>query len=183
MRVGKNLAVTNHAIQRLDERMGIKESGVAKVVRKAWHSDKLVCEEFWKSRSNLKNVGCTTYHYRKYDGHIFCFQKKFIDVVLLTVFKEDISKYQENETNTKKNVGRNARGSILQDMYQGKNSQLRRKNNPRACNHIRRKAGERDLGDCSSLCETPRSRPISRQRRNRQEIPRMDSIDETLQFE
>lgn len=114
MYVGKELAVTNHAIERLNERMDIHGyKNIESTVKTAWKSRQKICEEFWNSRCNLKNNGCTTYHYRKYLGHIFCFQKKYIDVVLLTVFPEQPEHY---ETNTKKTFKRYPRGSVLQKM-------------------------------------------------------------------
>jgi len=119
MRVGKKLAVTNHAIERLEKRMKITGKEIFVVVRKAWFSRQPICEEFWKSKYNLKNIGCTTYHYRKYKGHIFCFQKKYVDVVLMTVFPEEPEHY---EANTKKTF---TRTNIVMEK-----EVFKRKNNP-----------------------------------------------------
>lgn len=179
MRVGTNLAVTNHAIERLAERMRITGKDIAGVVRKAWYSRQPICEEFWKSDCNLKNQGCTTYHYRKYREHLFCFQKKYIDIVLLTVFPEEPEHY---ETHTPKIETRNFKRPILQNMHQGKNTQLRRKNNVGTRNNIRRKTSEREMGDPPSLREASRRKQLSRPWRYRQEIPRMDGLDEAVQL-
>lgn len=180
MRVGKNLAVTNHAIERLSQRMNITGKDISGVVQKAWFSRQPICEEFWQSNCNLENSGCTTYHYRKYNKHLFCFQKKYIDVVLLTVFPENPEHY---ETNPKKIIKRDLSRSLLQHMCQDKNKSVRRKDNSRTRDHIRREASEREMGDTPSLRETSRRKQLSRPWRFRQEISRMDSLDETLQFE
>lgn len=144
MRVGKYLAVTNHAINRLEQRMNITGyPNIAKAVKKAWYNTQPICEEFWRSRINFQNNGCTTYHYKKYNNCIFCFQKKYSDVVLITVFSEDKELLkQEYEDNSKKIIKRNYRESFLQEMYPPKNRKMRRKNNPRACNNLRRKSGK-----------------------------------------
>lgn len=179
MRVGKDLAVTNHAICRLEQRMKITGKEIFVVVKKAWLSRQPICEEFWNSKYNLKNIGCTTYHYRKHNGHIFCFQKKYVDVVLLTVFPEEPEHY---EANTTKIETRNYKRPILQDMYQGKNTQLRRKDNVGTRHNLRRKTNKREMGDPPSLREASRRKQLSRPWRYRQEIPRMDGLDETVQF-
>jgi hypothetical protein len=180
MRVGKNLAVTNHAIVRLAERMRVTGKDIEVVVNKAWFSKQPICEEFWKSKFNLKNIGCTTYHYRKFNRHLFCFQKKYFDFVLLTVFPESSEFY---ETYPKKIIKRDPCGSILQDMYQSKNKPMRRTDNSRTRNNICREASEREMGNPPSLRETSRRKQLSRPWRFRQEISRMDGIEEALQFE
>ena len=182
MRVGKELAVTNHAIERLEERMKITGKEIFVVVKKAWHSRQPICEEFLKSEYNMKNEGCTTYHYRKWGGHLFCFQQKFFDVVLLTVFTEDKHYYKNHEAYPKKTIRRYASGSILQEMYQGTYEKVRRSNNSRTRNNLRRKTSEREMGDPPSLREASRRKQLSRPWRYRQEISRMDSLDETIQF-
>jgi hypothetical protein len=184
MRVGKSLAVTNHAIERLDERMGIKGyKDIQRAVKKAWYDSKPICEEFWRSRMNLKKSGITTYHYRKYNKCIFCFQKKYYDIVLLTVFPEDSELLKKDyEANPKKFKRRYVGGSVLQKMHPAQGADVWGKDYFRTRYNLRREASERKMGDHPSVRKTPRSVPISRQRRNRQEIPRVGSIDETLQF-
>lgn len=177
MRVGKELAVTNHAIDRLEERMKITGKEIFVVVRKAWCSRQPICEEFWNSKCNLKNTGCTTYHYRKYKGHIFCFQKKYVDVVLLTVFPEEPEHY---EANPKKTFTRNTSGSVLQKMHPERGKDVWGKDYFRTRHNIRRKASEREMGNPPSLRETSRRKQLSRPWRFRQEIPRMDGLEEII---
>ncbi|NCU32533.1 MAG: hypothetical protein EOM23_06295 [Candidatus Moranbacteria bacterium] len=183
MRVGKYLAVTNHAIERLEQRMnitGYKE--ISKAVKKAWYNTQPICEEFWKSSINLKNNGCTTYFYKKYKQCIFCFQKKYSDVVLLTVFPED-GEYLKNEANTKKTFRRNDRKSILPKVHSGENAPMWGKDYFRTRFDLRRKADKRKIRDRASLRETSRSKHISRPWRHGQEISRMGGIDKAVQFE
>lgn len=182
MRVGDYLAVTNHAIERLEERMQISGyKNIQKSVRKAWFSKKAICEEFWKSRLNLKNNGCTTYHYRKYDNHIFCFQKKYYDVVLLTVFPEDGEFIkQEYASNTKKIKRRNGRGSILPKVHSEQGEYMWGKDYFRTRFDLRRETDKREIRDPSSLRETPRRKQISRPWRFGQEIARMGGIEQDV---
>lgn len=177
MRVGKYLAVTNHAIQRLEERMEISGyKDIQKAVKKAWFSKKEICQEFWKSRLNLKKIGCTTYHYRKYDNHIFCFQKKFYDVVLLTVFPEDSEFIKEEYAkNTTKTPSRNAGGSILQNVRTPQRESVQWKDHFRTRFDLRRKADKREMGDPASVRETPRSKQVSRPWRSGQALSRIRS--------
>jgi len=69
--------------------MGIKQKNIGRIVRKALKSDEKVCERFLKSDYNMRNFGFNTYFYKQYDGVIFVFQKKYLDTVLLTVFKHE----------------------------------------------------------------------------------------------
>jgi len=96
MRVGKDLAVTQHARERLYQRMGVDESEISVVVRGAWKSRQIVPDEFLRSKFNLRNYGFTTYHYRKYRNKIFVFQKKYIDSVLITVYLLDREYLERN---------------------------------------------------------------------------------------
>lgn len=182
MRVGKDLAVTNHAIERLEERMkisGYKNIQIA--VKKAWFSKREICQEFWKSRLNLKKAGCTTYHYRKYDNHIFCFQKKFSDVVLLTVFPENSEfikeEYAKNPTKT---IKRDSGGSILQNVHSPRYKEVQWKDYFRTRHNIRRKAGKRKMGNTSSMRKTSRSKQLSRPWRAGQEISRIRRSGEII---
>jgi len=177
MRVGKELAVTNHAIERLEERMKITGKEIFVVVKKAWHSRQPICEEFWKSKCNLKNSGCTTYHYRKYKGHLFCFQKKYVDVVLLTVFPEEPEHY---ETNPKKTFSGYQSRSVLPKVHSERGKDVWGKDYFRTRHNIRRKASEREMGDPPSMREASRRKQLSRPWRFRQEIPRMDGIEEII---
>ena len=180
MRVGKYLAVTNHAIERLEQRMNITGyKNISKAVKKAWYNTQPICEEFWKSMMNLKNNGCTTYHYKKYSQCIFCFQKKYSDVVLLTVFPED-GEYLKNEANTKKTFRRNNKRSLLPALHPREEGWMLGKDYFRTRYNLRRKASERKMGDTPSVRKTPRSVPISRPWRHGQEISRMGGTDETF---
>lgn len=96
MRVGKDLAVTQHARERLYQRMGIGESEIPAVVRGAWKSKQAVPDEFLRSKFNLRNYGFKTYYYRKYRNKIFVFQKKYIDSVLITVYILDREYLERN---------------------------------------------------------------------------------------
>lgn len=142
MRAGKDIAITHHAVERLKQRFYIGKKSLQSIVRAAWFSCDRPSESFYQSKYNLKNYKYTTYHYRKYKGYIFCFQKKLIDTVLLTVFYDDTDHYQSNAAYTKKAPRGYFGRSFLQDMYPPKNPRLRRKNNPRARRHLRREAGE-----------------------------------------
>ena len=154
MRVGKNIAVTNHAVERLSERMKIKSRDVARVVRKAWWSRQPICEEFWKSKFNLKNNGCTTYHYRKHRGCIFCFQKKIIDVVLLTIFLEKPELY---EADSKETFKRNSERSILSNVNSAQGEEVWGKDYFRTRYNLRRKTSERKVVYSSSMRKASRS--------------------------
>lgn len=182
MRVGKYLAVTNHAIERLDERMGVSGyKNIQKVVKKAWFSKKEICEDFWKSGLNLKNNGCTTYHYRKYNNCIFCFQKKYVDVVLLTVFPEDSDRIKEYEANPKKTAERNPYRSVLRKVYTPRDKEVQWKDHCRTRFDLRRKADKREMGDPASMRKTPRSQQVSRRWRSGQALSRIrggESYDE-----
>lgn len=177
MRVGEYLAVTNHAIERLEERMKISGyKNIQKAVRKAWFSKKEICIEFWKSRLNLKNNGCTTYHYRKYNNCIFCFQKKYYDVVLLTVFPEDGEFIkQEYASNTKKTFGRNQSRSVLPKMHSAQGTDVWGKDYFRTRHDLRRKADKREMGDFASMRKTPRRQQVSGSWRSGQAISRIRS--------
>lgn len=96
MRVGKDLAVTQHAIERIYQRIGLTGSEVAAVVRGAWRSKQIIPDEFLRSKFNLRNYGFTTYQYRKYQNKIFVFQKKYIDSVLITVYLLDRDYLERN---------------------------------------------------------------------------------------
>lgn len=170
MRVGEYLAVTNHAIDRLEERMKITGKEIFVVVRKAWFSRQPICEEFFKSKYNLKNIGCTTYHYRKYKGHIFCFQKKYVDVVLMTVFPEEPEHY---EANTKKTFTRNTSGSVLPKMHQAQGKDVWGKDYFRTRHDLRRKADKREMGDTASVRKAPRRQQVSRRWRPGQALSRI----------
>jgi hypothetical protein len=87
MRLGKKLAITNHAIERMIERMGIKEKQIRKIVFQALRSKEEVDQDFMNSSKNLTKNGYNTYFYKKHKGLIFVFQKKYFDVVLITVIK------------------------------------------------------------------------------------------------
>lgn len=182
MRVGNNLAVTHHARERLEQRMQVAGKEIASVVQKAWRSRQAICEEFLNSEMNMKNEGCTTYHYRKWGGHLFCFQQKFFDVVLLTVFPENKDYYKNHEANTRKIKARYEQRSVLREMYSPTYRQLRRKHNMGTRNNLCRETSEREMGDSSSVRKASRRKQISRPWRFRQEISRMDGIDEALQF-
>lgn len=87
MKIESYLAVTNHAIDRMKERMGIVGfREIKKNVIAAWKSRQEISEEFLNSYLNFKKEGLETFYYRKHKGFIFCFQKKYVDVVLITVF-------------------------------------------------------------------------------------------------
>jgi len=164
MRVGKSLAVTNYAIQRLEERMGIKGyKDIQRAVKKAWYDSKPICQEFYASRMNLKNSGCTTYHYKKYNQCIFCFQKKYYDIVLLTVFQEN-GDYLKNEyaTNPKKIKRRFVNGSILQKVHPESNDGVWGKDYFRTRFDLRRETDKREIRDPASVREAPRRKQISR---------------------
>lgn len=178
MRVGKSLAVTNHAIQRMDERMGIRGyKDIQRAVKKAWYDSKPICQEFYLSRMNLKNNGCTTYHYKKYNNCIFCFQRKYYDIVLLTVFPEDIEHIKSHEANPRKIKKRVECGSVLQKMHPESNDGVWGKDYFRTRFDLRRKTNEREIRDPAGVRETPRSKPVSRPWRFRQEISRMGSLE------
>ena len=142
MRIGKNIAITHHAIDRMEQRMGIKMKDIMITVKNAFYSHEVICSEFNQSKYNLKNATFSTYHYRKHKGFIFCFQKKYVDFVLLTVFKEDKYYFLKNEINTQEAIRRNACECFLPEMYQGKNGRMRRKNNPRARHNLRRQTSK-----------------------------------------
>lgn len=182
MRVGKSLAVTNHAIERLDERMGIRGyKDIQRAVKKAWYDSKPICEEFWRSRMNLKNNGCTTYHYRKYNKCIFCFQKKYYDIVLLTVFPEDSELLKKDyEANPKKFKRRYVGGSVLQKMHPAQGADVWGKDYFRTRFDLRRKTDKREICDPASLRETPRRKPISRPWRFGQEVARMGGVEQIV---
>lgn len=179
MRVGKSLAVTNHAISRMDERMGIRGfKDIQRAVKKAWYDTKPICQEFWNSRMNLKNNGCTTYHYKKYNKCIFCFQRKYYDIVLLTVFPED-SEFlkQAYEANPRKIKKGNEFGSVLQKMHPAQGADVWGKDYFRTRFDLRRQTDKREIRDPASLRETSRRKQISRPWRFRQEISRMGGIE------
>jgi len=181
MRVGKYLAVTNHAIERLEERMKISGyRNIQTAVRKAWFSKKAICEEFWKSNLNLKNSGCTTYHYRKYNQCIFCFQKKYYDVVLLTVFPEDSDHIKKYEANPKKTFRRNQGRTVLPKMHSAQGADVWGKDYFRTRFDLRRKTDKREICDPASLRETPRRKPISRPWRFGQEVARMGGVEQII---
>lgn len=137
MYVGKNIAVSDHAIERMKERMKIQDNKIRSVVREAWYKNINPSKEFLDSGCNRHKYGYNSTYYRKHMGFIFVFQKNYIDIVLITVFADE--KYEKN---TKKTFGKYSYRSILQELYTPKNEKMRRKNNPRTCYNIRRKAGK-----------------------------------------
>ena len=98
MRVGINVAITNNAAERIVERMGIATNQIKKTVMRALKSNEPICQNFLDSEYNLQKQGFTTYFYRQYLGMIFVFQKKYIDTVLITVYKFN-EKNRENWEN------------------------------------------------------------------------------------
>lgn len=151
MRVWKDIAATRHALERIQQRMVIGKQSPESVIKSAWLSKEKLSEAFLRSKYNLNNYGFASYYYRKYKGYLFCFQKKYIDIVLITVFYEDSEELKKHEAHYKNTTRKHARRSFLQDLYSEKNGTMRRKNNPRARHNLRRETGRREMGNNPSV--------------------------------
>lgn len=77
------IAVTNHARQRVRERLGIKNKWKALRLAKRAINQGVIPEE---KHLKLIKMGFQTYVYKEFDENIFVFQKNPRDIVLITVY-------------------------------------------------------------------------------------------------
>ncbi len=97
----QEFVITDHAYQRLKERLKCLEEKIKKVVVKAWHSKIPVGKEsiLLKESAGWTKAECLASKYRIFQGHIFVFilsqskDKRFTIKRLITVYKKLPIKY------------------------------------------------------------------------------------------